>query len=32
MTLIFTMALHPQTNGMDEVKNLTVEQLLHIHA
>ena len=28
MTLTFSMALHPQTDGMAEVKNHTMEYLL----
>ena len=32
MKLTFGMASHPQTNGMAEAKNYTIEQLLLIHA
>ena len=30
ITLTFSMASHPQTDGIAEVKNHTIEQLLHI--
>ena len=30
--LTLSIALKPQTNGMAEVTNHTMEQLLHIHA
>ena len=32
MTLTFSIASHPQTNGIAEVMNYTMEQLLQIHA
>ena len=31
MTLIFDMALHPQTDRMAEVTNYTMEELLQIY-
>ena len=31
-TLTFSIALYPQTNGITEVTNYTMEELLYIHA
>ena len=31
-TFNFSIAVHPQTNGIAKVENFTIEQLLHIYA